>query len=72
MKRQITTGLLLLCFGTFVWAQSDQTSGQKESTGSSELQKATDVVEHMSASAPDKGVPKQLLEGRSAWPSSPS
>jgi SH3 domain-containing YSC84-like protein 1 len=67
MKSQIMTGLLLLCLGTFVWAQSDQTSSanqnESKTAGTSELQKATEVVEHMSANAPDKGVPKEVLEG---------
>jgi len=67
MKWQSTIVVLLVCLGTFVWAQSDQTStaNQKEAStaGSSELQQATEVVEHMSATAPDKGVPKQVLEG---------
>jgi len=67
MKRHITTGLLLLFLGTFAWAQADATSSTNQNEnnthGTSELHKATEVVEHMSASAPDKGVPKQVLEG---------
>jgi lipid-binding SYLF domain-containing protein len=67
MKWQSTIVVLLLCLGTFVWAQNDQTSSANQNeastAGSSELQQATEVVEHMSATAPDKGVPKQVLEG---------
>ena len=48
-----------------MWAQSDKTSDtdEKSKGGPSELQKATETVEYMSAAAPDKGVPKQVLEG---------
>jgi lipid-binding SYLF domain-containing protein len=67
MRWQSTIVVPLLCLGTFVWAQNDQTSSanqnERNTAGSSELQKATEVVEHMSATAPDKGVPKQVLEG---------
>lgn len=64
MKWQSTIAALLFCLGTLGWAQTDQTSSANQSSaGSSELQKATEVVEHMSAAAPDKGVPKQVLEG---------
>ena len=50
---------LLLCFGTFAWGQSDKTSNQNMS----ELQRATEVMENMTSTAPDKGVPKSVLEG---------
>jgi lipid-binding SYLF domain-containing protein len=65
MKRKSTAGVLLLCLGALAWAQNDQTTNSKESStaGTSELQRATEVVEHMSATAPDKGVPKEVLQG---------
>lgn len=59
MKWQATIGASLLCLGSLVYAQtSDDASSSK---GSSELQKATATIEHMSSAAPDKGVPKQVL-----------
>ena len=63
MKWQSIIVALLLCLGTLAWAQNDQTSANQSSAGSIELQKATEVVEHMSTTAPDKGVPSKVLEG---------
>jgi|SRR5204863_427460 len=63
MKWQSIIVALLLCLGTLAWAQNDQTSANQSSAGSTELQKATEVVEHMSTTAPDKGVPREVLEG---------
>jgi lipid-binding SYLF domain-containing protein len=65
MKWQSTIFVMLICAGTLGWAQNDQTSSANpgSSSGTSELQRATGVVEHMSATAPDKGVPKQVLGG---------
>jgi len=51
---------LLLCIGTLGWAGDSSDSNGKSM---SELQRATQVVEHMTANAPDKGVPQQVLEG---------
>src|SRR5439155_5557548 len=64
-KWQSTIFVMLICAGTLGWAQNDQTSSANPESGSgtSELQRATGVVEHMSATAPDKGVPKKILEG---------
>jgi SH3 domain-containing YSC84-like protein 1 len=65
MKRQLFLGIMVLCLGSLVWAQTDKASDtdEKSKGGTSELQKATETVEQMSATAPDKGVPKQVLEG---------
>src|SRR5438045_5591738 len=65
MKWQSKIFVMFICAGTLGWAQNDQTSSAnpESSSGTSELQRATGVVEHMSATAPDKGVPKQVLEG---------
>ncbi len=61
MKWQATIGVALLCLGTLAYAQtSDDASTSK---GSSELQRATAAVEHMSSTAPDRGVPNEVLEG---------
>lgn len=58
MKLRLMLSIPILCIGT-LWAQSDE----KSTGGTSELQRATETVEHMSATAPDKGVPRQVLEG---------
>lgn len=64
---KLMLGTLLLCLTTLVWAQTDQTSSanqnDKNAAGADELRRATEVVEHMSSSAPDKGVPNEVLEG---------
>src|SRR5438270_2460964 len=54
--------LLFLCLGNLVLAQSDQDS-DKSSGNQSELQAATETIQHMSAQAGDKGIPNQVLEG---------
>lgn len=51
--------VLLLCFATLGWAQGSNDNN----SGNSELQQATQTVEHMSATAPDKGIPQEVLEG---------
>ena len=61
MKWHVITGVWLICLGSLLWAQTDRNG--KDNTGGSELQNATQVVEHMSSSVPDKGVPKEVLEG---------
>lgn len=59
MKRKLSIGIVVACFCAFAWAQSDE---NQKNGGQSELQRATETVEHMSATAPDKGVPKKVLE----------
>jgi SH3 domain-containing YSC84-like protein 1 len=56
---KVMLGVLLLGLGNFLWA-SDQNGNAADN---SELQNATEVVEHMSSTAPDKGVPNTVLEG---------
>lgn len=65
MNRHVLLAIMMVCLGSLVWAQSGKASDtdEKSKGGPSELQKATETVEHMSATAPDKGVPKQVLEG---------
>jgi len=58
--------LLVLYLGpTLVWAQNDHSSkdNDRSNANQSALQRATEVVEHMSANAPDQGIPNQVLEG---------
>jgi SH3 domain-containing YSC84-like protein 1 len=49
----LLTGVLLLCLGTLGWAQNDQ----------SELDRATEVIQHLTSVAPDQGIPNHVLEG---------
>lgn len=60
--------LLILCLGSIAWAQTPTNTGQPQTDEStnknvSELQKATDVIKDMTALAPDKGVPNEVLSG---------
>jgi SH3 domain-containing YSC84-like protein 1 len=58
MKWWLGFTIPLLCLATLGWAKSDDDNGS-----TSELQRATEIVEHMSSAAPDKGVPREVLEG---------
>jgi SH3 domain-containing YSC84-like protein 1 len=65
MRWQIAKSCIWLCLGTLAWAQADQPSStsQNGSNSTAELHRATEVVEHMSATAPDKGIPTKVLDG---------
>ena len=54
-KIAAVTLLSLLSMGTVVWAE--------ETDHTDRLQRATDIVQHMTSSAPDNGVPNEVLEG---------
>ncbi len=63
MKNSKLAGVLLvLCLGCFMWAQSSR-ADKSPAANSTELEQATATIEHMSATAPDKGVPREVLEG---------
>jgi SH3 domain-containing YSC84-like protein 1 len=49
-------GIVVLCLGTIGWAADD-------SKNAGELQQAAEVIQHISSSAPDQGIPNQVLEG---------
>ena len=53
------TALLIFCFGAFTLAQAKSS----DSNNSSELQSATETIQHLTSAAPDKGVPNEVLEG---------
>jgi lipid-binding SYLF domain-containing protein len=65
MKWKTTIGVVLACFVACAWGQSNSSTADQNSSSAatSELQRATEVVEHMTTAAPDRGVPKQVLEG---------
>jgi SH3 domain-containing YSC84-like protein 1 len=57
MKYRIMIGAITLSLAAFAWAADENTSADTE------LQRATETVQHMSSTAPDKGVPKDVLDG---------
>jgi SH3 domain-containing YSC84-like protein 1 len=58
MKFRITIGVLSLCLGTLAWA-----AGPKDNdSADSELQRATETIQHIVSADPDKGVPKDVLD----------
>ena len=54
MKSLLTT-LLLLSLGTWAWAKDDTNPG--------ELQSATDVIQTLTSTSPDQGIPNTVLQG---------
>jgi SH3 domain-containing YSC84-like protein 1 len=58
MKSKLTIGVLSLCLGTLAWA-----AGPKDdNSADTELQRATETVQHIASADPDKGVPKDVLD----------
>jgi lipid-binding SYLF domain-containing protein len=53
----LSIGVVVLCMATIGWAVDE------ESKSEGELQRAAEVIQHISSSAPDQGVPNQVLEG---------
>lgn len=56
---KFTVGVLSLCLGTLAWAAAPK----NDNSADSELQRATETVQHMTSAAPDQGVPNTVLEG---------
>ena len=66
MRKSIEILLLALCMGSLGWSQAATNSDQKDDSANgkvTELQKATETIEHISSTAPDKGVPQDVLQG---------
>ncbi len=69
MIRKLALAMMLLSLTCLVWAQSDRddssqrSKSKAETTNMTELQSATQTVEQMSATAPDKGIPSEVLSG---------
>src|SRR5690349_9964941 len=59
MKFKLMIGTLLFCLTAFVWAQNDKSDN---AAGNDELQRATQAIEHMTSTAPDKGIPHDVFE----------
>lgn len=67
MRWKTTIGVGLACLAAGAWAESNSASRADQSDSSSratsELQQATGVIEHMTTTATDKAIPKQVLAG---------
>ncbi len=59
MIRKIAIPVLLLALAGIGWAKNDK----DDNVNKSELQNATQVVQHMTTAAPDNSVPGEVLEG---------
>src|SRR6185437_17129432 len=53
---------LLICCASWACAQSSQNSTNSDAN-TTELQAATQTIQHMTTTAGDKGIPNQVLEG---------
>lgn len=60
MNGKFAVTLLATCLGTYVCAQAQS---ENKTAVNSELQRATETVEHIRSAAPDKGVPNDVLHG---------
>ena len=58
MKWHAVLAMLALSVATLGWAKDSN-----KAVNPSELQHATDVIQHMTSTAPDQGVPNQVLQG---------
>ena len=52
---KLMIGVLLLCLTAFVWAE--------DKSDNTELQRATETIQHMTSTAPDKGIPRDVFDG---------
>ena len=59
-KGKFAITLLASCLGAYTLAQA---KSDDNSASSSELQRATETVQNITSAAPDKGVPKDVLDG---------
>lgn len=60
MKGKFSLILLGSCLGAYICAQAQSDTNNAVN---SELQRATETVQHISSAAPDKGVPNDVLHG---------
>jgi len=59
-KGKVAIAFLGFCLGSFTLARAQD---EKSTADDSELSRATETVQHITSAAPDKGVPKDVLEG---------
>ena len=62
MKAQMKTGALFLCLAVFIGLSSQISAARDDNQLDTALQRATDTIEHMTSAAPDRGVPREVLE----------
>lgn len=60
MNGKFAGTLAAFCLGAFVFAQAQS---DNNTAVNSELQRATETVQHIASAAPDKGVPNDVLHG---------
>ncbi len=60
VRARFAIPFLVCCVGAFTLAQA---KSDNNSNATSELQRATETVQNITTASPDKGVPKQVLEG---------
>jgi lipid-binding SYLF domain-containing protein len=56
--KKCVIAMLVTCVGAFAWAADDANNN-----ANTELQRATETVQHITSAPADKGVPNQVLEG---------
>lgn len=54
--KALLAGAVVLCLGTFMWAKD-------EGANPGELQRATEVIQNLTSTSPDQGVPNTVLQG---------
>jgi lipid-binding SYLF domain-containing protein len=59
-KGKVAIAFLGFCLGSFTLARAQD---EKSTADDSELSRATETVQHITSAAPDKGVPRDVLEG---------
>lgn len=59
-KGRFAIAFLVCCLGSWTLAQAQ---AEKSATNDSELERATETVKNITAASPDKGVPKDVLQG---------
>jgi len=62
MKAQIKVGALFLCLAVFIGLTSEICAARDDNQLDTALQRATDTIEHMTSAAPDRAVPRDVLE----------
>lgn len=60
-KGKFAIALIGLCLGSFTLTQAQD--DEKSTANNSELARATETIQHITSAPPDKGVPKNVLEG---------
>ena len=59
--RSIIVSVITLCLGSLAWAAGPQ--NDNNNAADTELQRATETIQHLSSTAPDKGIPNEVLQG---------